>query len=232
MPRYISEEVLKERAQSLLAQRNEMLKDVDNLHVRIQRGNKKTGVNCWTVSLLPVVDCSNCAECSKDCYDLKSDLIYKGVVNDRCRNSAIHKADIARYWNEIDIQIKANFIRELRLNVGGDLNNDDFKYVAQLGANNPKTRILFFTKNYRGINKFLKKSSFPDNVFPILSAWQHVSMDNPYNLPCSHVLYEDGRTTAPQYGAIYCGGNCSECAFNGNGCWNLKHGEHVIFKVH
>ena len=232
MPRYISETILRDRARHLAEKRNGMVKEVDDLHVKIQRGNKKTGANCWTVSLLPVVDCKNCAECAKDCYDLKSDLIYKSVVNDRCRNSAIHKADPARYWKEVDLQVKANFVRELRLNVGGDLDNDDFEYVAELGRNNPKTRILFFTKNYKGINKFLKKNEFPENIFPIMSAWWGVDMDNPNNLPCAHVLYEDGRTTAPQYGAVYCGGNCSECAFNGEGCWALKRGEHVIFRVH
>ena len=232
MARYISESVLKERAKRLADRRNEMMSNVDELHVKIQPGNRKTGSNCWTVSLLPVVDCSNCKECSKDCYDLKSDLIYKQVVEDRCRNSAIHKADAKRYWNEIDVQIKANFVRELRINVGGDLNDKDFKYVAELGRKNPKTKILFFTKNYKGINKFLKTNEFPDNVSPIMSAWQGMEMDNPNNLPCAHVLYENGTTTAPEYGAIYCGGNCSECSFKGEGCWNLKRNEHVIFKVH
>lgn len=232
MPRYISEKVLKDRAQNLLEKRNKMLKDADELHVKIQQGNKKTGVNCWTVSLLPVVDCVNCKECSKDCYDLKSDMIYKSVVEDRCRNSVIHKQDRERYWSEIDLQIKANFIRELRLNVGGDLDDEDFHYVAELGRNNPKIKILFFTKNYKGINKYLSHDTFPDNVRAILSAWINTPMDNPYNLPCAHVLYESGATTAPDYGAIYCKGNCSECAFNEDGCWTLGKGGHVIFKVH
>ena len=92
--------------------------------------------------------------------------------------------------------------------------------------------ILFFTKNYKGINKFLDNNSFPSNVRPIMSAWENMEMDNPHNLPNSHVLYEDGRTTAPEYGAVYCGGNCSECAFKGEGCWNLKNGEHVVFMAH
>lgn len=232
MPRYISEKVLKERVAMLLEKRNEMLKDANELHVKIQKGNKKTGANCWTVSLLPVVDCINCKECSKDCYDLKSDLFYKSVVNDRCRNSVIHKADKERYWAEIDLQIKANFIRELRLNVGGDLDKQDFQYVDALGRSNPKVKILFFTKNYKGINEYLNYNTFPDNVHPILSVWKDMPMENPHNLPCAHVLYENGATTAPEYGAIYCGGNCSECAFNEDGCWTLGKGGHVIFKVH
>ena len=220
------------RVKKLLDARNANLAWVEELHVKLQRGNKKTGVNCWTVSLMPVIDCGNCSHCSHGCYDLRNDLIYPAVIEDRARNSAIHKVNPERYWREIDQQIKLNYVQELRLNVGGDLTDDDFYYVKALGEANPKTQILFFTKNYKGINKFLYDNKFPENVHPIMSAWQNMEMDNPHNLPCSHVLYEDGRTTAPEYGAYYCSGNCSECAFEGKGCWTLKNGEHVIFRVH
>lgn len=232
MGRYVGMDAINRRVKKLLDERDKKLANVDDYHVILQRGNRKTGANCWTVSLLPIIDCKNCAGCKGNCYDIKSDIIYPQVINDRTRNSAIHKMDIKRYWSEIDQQIKANFVTELRLNVGGDLTDNDFEYVALLGRENPRTRILFFTKNYKGINKFLDNNQFPENVKPIMSAWKDTEMDNPHNLPCSHVLWEDGSTTAPEYGAVYCGGNCSECAFKGEGCWNLKHGEHVIFKAH
>ena len=220
------------RLKTLIKTRDEMEKNVNDLHVRLQRGNKKTGINCFTVSLLPIIDCCNCKECKHDCYDMNNDMRYPSVIKDRAKNSVIHKLDKERYWNEIDIQIKANFIRELRLNVGGDLDYEDLFFVAEIGRNNPKTKVLFFTKNYDGINKFLEENAFPENVHPILSAWKGVKIDNPHNIPCSHVLYEDGSTTAPSYGAYYCTGNCSECSFNEEGCWTLKNGEHVIFHVH
>lgn len=207
-------------------------KKADKLHVKLQKGNSKTGPNCYTVSLMPVIDCGNCSMCSHNCYDLKSDLMYKQTVADRARNSAIHKADPERYWKEIDTQIKANFVSELRINVGGDLTDDDFAYVAKLGRQNRKTMILFFTKNYKGINEFMTYHRFPKNVHPIMSAWMDLPMDNPNRLPESHLLYKDGKTTAPEYGAYYCQGNCSRCAFMDEGCWNLKRGEHVIFKAH
>ena len=232
MGRTVGRGAIQSRVHKLSAIREEMMKDADILHVRLQKGNRKTGTNCWTVSLLPVIDCCNCNECMWDCYDLKTDLIYKQTINDRCRNSVIHATDIARFWNEVNLQVKANFVRELRINVGGDLIEEDFEYVKKLGEDNPKTKFLFFTKNYKGINNFLNENSFPENVHPIMSAWCGVKMENPHELPCSHVLYEDGSTTAPEYGAIFCGGNCSECAFNGEGCCTLKKGEHVIFRAH
>lgn len=228
----ISKEAIENRINKILAERTIRMANIAEQHVKLQRGNRKTGANCWTVSLAPIIDCINCSGCSGQCYDIRNDVIYPQVIADRAKNSAIHKADPKRYWDEIDIQIKANFVTELRINVGGDLTDEDFGYVAELGKKNPRTMILFFTKNYKGINKYLDNNSFPENVHPIMSAWGGMEMENPHNLPCSHVLYEDGRTTAPEYGAVYCGGNCSECAFNGDGCWNLKNGEHVIFRAH
>lgn len=228
----ISKEAIENRINKILAERTIRMANIEEQHVKLQRGNRKTGANCWTVSLAPIIDCVNCSGCSGQCYDIRNDVIYPQVIADRAKNSAIHKADPKRYWDEINMQIKANFVTELRINVGGDLTDEDFAYVAELGKKNPRTMILFFTKNYKGINKYLDNNSFPENVAAIMSAWEGMEMDNPHNLPCSHVLYEDGKTTAPEYGAVYCGGNCSECAFNGDGCWNLNNGEHVIFRAH
>lgn len=221
----------KKRLNTCMDARAKALKDVDNLHVKLQQGNSKTGKSCFTVSLMPVIDCVNCKECRQACYDLKADLRFPRVVADRAKNSAIHKADPFRYWSEIDAQIKANYVTELRINVGGDLTDEDFAYVAQLGRTNKNTMILFFTKNYKGINSFLEHHRFPKNVRPIMSHWPGVKMINPHHLPESHLLYKDGTTTGPDW-AYYCGGNCSECAFNAEGCWNLKKNEHVLFKVH
>lgn len=232
MAKTISKETMKKRVKTWREAREELYSKVDQLHVRLQGGNRKTGRNCMTVSLLPIIDCSNCLRCGKECYDVKSDMIMPNVVNDRLRNSVIHKLDPERYWRKIDCGVKSNYVTMLRINVGGDLTDEDFFYVAKLGRDNPKTDILFFTKNYKGINKFLATDSFPDNVHAIMSVWEKMEIENPYQLPCSHVLFDDGRTTAPEYGAVFCGGNCSECHFNGEGCWNLKKGEHVIFKYH
>ena len=228
----LTNEGYKKRLGTCVKARKDALKTADKMHVRLQKGNSKTGQNCWTVSLMPVVDCGNCEACSHSCYDLKADLRFPRVVKDRAKNSAIHKTDPARYWREIDEQVKANYVTELRINVGGDLSDDDFAYVAKLGRQNKNTMILFFTKNYKGINAFLEHHRFPKNVKPIMSHWKDLEMINPNHLPESHVLYEDGSTTGPAYGGYYCGGNCSECAFKGEGCWNLKKNEHVIFRAH
>ena len=228
----LRKEVIVGRVNKMLDMRKKYLEDIENVHIKIQKGNSKTGESCYTISLIPIADCKNCSECSETCYDICNVCYQPCVQNDRAKNSALHMADPKRFWDEVDIQIKAHFVREFRINVGGDLTDDDFAYVAELGRKNPNTMILFFTKNYNGINEFLNENEFPENVKPLMSAWIGMEMSNPHNLPCSHVLWEDGTTTAPEFGSVYCGGNCSECAFKGEGCWTLKKGESVIFKAH
>ena len=223
---------IKGRVQKMLELRDYWLEHLDEAHIILQKGNSKTGQNCYTVSLIPIADCPNCSGCWNKCYDILNVCFQPDVQNDRARNSAIHKADIKRFWAEIELQIRALFVTELRINVGGDLTEEDFYYVKELGKRNPKCDILFFTKNYDGINSFLDKNEFPTNVKALMSAWPEMEMQNPHNLPCSHVLFVDGTTTAPDFGAVFCNGNCSECHFNETGCWTLKKGEHVIFPAH
>ncbi len=230
----LGSEALSTRIQMLKKARDEAVKNVDNLHVKLQDGNSKTGKACFTVSFLPVVDCSNCQCCKHQCYDIKNvcSPIHPQVIADRAKNSAIHLIDPDRFWDEVELQMKANYVYFLRINVGGDLNDADFSFIASIGKRNPKTHIMFFTKNYKGINTYMEENTFPDNVHPILSVWKDLEVNNPHNLPCAHVIYNDGSTTAPEYGAYLCTGNCSECAFEDKGCWTLKNGEHVAFHEH
>lgn len=212
--------------------RKAALGHVATSHVKLQPGNKKTGAQVWTVSLLPVVDCLNCSECQKKCYDLLHDVIIPSVLKDRARNSAIHKADKARYWNEVGLGCLLNGVRFLRINVGGDMTDRDFDYVAGLATSNPKTEFLFFTKNYSGIAAWIRKHGMmPGNVHAIVSRWPGMKCGNPYFLPEAHVRFRDGTTTAP-HDAIECGGNCSECAETKNGCFGLARYQSVVFDEH
>ena len=52
------------------------VENVSDLHVKISDGNTKLGA-IPSVSLIPVMDCGNCAICAKSCYDLRNDMIYK-----------------------------------------------------------------------------------------------------------------------------------------------------------
>lgn len=246
---------------------------IENIHVILQPGNSKTGRNCWTTSLIPIADCKNCRGCMKECYDILNVCFQPNVQNDRARNSAIHKVDIRRYWTDVDEEIKAKLATELRIDVGGDLIYEDFNCIGELSENNPSCDMLFFTKTYDDLNRYIDENidrypdnfGYPANVSPFISRWPGVPCDNKYGVPESHVLYADGSTTAPiseklkrkildmvgcdndgfrmnllfeitlmmrEEGLYYCGGNCSECHFNKDGCWALKKGQHVIFPAH
>lgn len=77
------------------------VENVSDLHVKISEGNNKLGA-IPSVSLIPVMDCGNCAICAKSCYDLRNDMIYKEVIKTRAINSAIYHEDPERYFKEID----------------------------------------------------------------------------------------------------------------------------------
>ena len=88
------------------------------------------------------------------------------------------------------------------------------------------------TKKYDIINTALAVGTeIPENLHIIMSVWRNLECKNPYELPEAHVRYKTGGTTAG-YGAIECGGNCTECAITAGGCWTLKNGEQVVFNEH
>ena len=229
----MSMEAIMGRVQKMVAKREEYIKDIDNVHIKLQQGNSKTGKSVYTISLIPIADCGhNCKECKKQCYDVINVCFQPAVQNDRAKNSAVHKADIERFWNEVSYGIKYNCVQTLRLNVGGDICAADLPYINKVAKDNPKCDILFFTKSYEEVNEYLNENTFEPNVHCIMSAWENTEIENPHNLPVSHVLYADGRTTAPEYGSVYCGGNCAKCKYNDEGCWTLKKGQSVIFPAH
>lgn len=222
------------RVQKMVRMRDKYIEDIDNCHVKLMPGNSKTGKNCWTVSLIPLADCGhNCRECGKECYDIINVCFQPNVQRTRALNSAVHMMDINRYWEEISLGIQYNAVTELRLNVGGDIIYEDLIYIDDVARKNPKCDILFFTKSYEDVNMYLDEhGEFAPNVKCIMSAWKNTPMDNKHNLPTSHVLYVDGTTTAPEYGAVFCKGNCSQCHYNSEGCFALGKGESVIFPAH
>lgn len=207
-------------------------KPISELHVGISQGNTKTGILVPSVSLLPILDCGNCKACKGFCYDFRNDLRYTSSVIQRSVNSRLYRTDPERYFDEVSANVKASYCMFFRWHIGGDI--VDMPYLlgmVRVAQENPRVEFLAFTKMFGIVNDYLSDNALPSNLHIIFSGWVGMDMPNPYNLPSAHPLFADGRTTAPD-GAQYCGGNCSECARNGEGCWKLKNGEAVIFLVH
>lgn len=227
-------ETMQTRLQKMLALRAQYEENIDEVHVILQGGNSKTGALVYTTSFIPGVDCPNCSQCIGKCYDLRNDCWRPAVQNDRARNSAIHRLDPERYWDEVEALIRLNNGDALRINVGGDVTLPDMERICEMSLRNPNVEFLFFTKCYDDGNLFLDKRNgvLPDNMQMIYSRWPNMECNNPYHMPESHILWKDGTTTAPQYGAYLCQGDCTECLLSGEGCWTLKRGEHVVFNAH
>lgn len=243
-PAHISKEALIERVRKMVSRKNEILDDgVNKYHVRLMEGNDKTGQNCKTTSFIPGHDCPNCAFCMHDCYDIRNVCFQPWVQNVRAINSAIHQADPERYWWEVAHQCEEEMVRELRLNVGGDLRDEDFKLVNDNLGSLRGTDTMFFTHNNKGINAYLDVvGKFKGNIHALISVsrnqpWNQ-AVDNRHNLPMAHIRYEDG--TCPTLDALNvkpskvfgCGGNCSRCFWEKKGCPYLKKGQHMVFDYH
>lgn len=224
-------EAMKTRLAKMINARENFAKDLENLHVFISSGNRKTGFSVPSVSLIPVADCGNCASCSRLCYDLRNDCIYNGVIESRAKNSAIAHEDLDRYFSEIGAACVA--YRFFRWHIGGDiLHRPYFDGMIKTALNNPHCKFLAFTKRYDIVNAFIAEGGeIPENFQVIFSAWPGAELVNPYNMPVSSPLFVDG-SHAAGVDPVSCPGDCSNCAVMGSGCWTLKRGQGVVFAAH
>lgn len=124
------------------------LENVSDLHVKISDGNTKLGA-IPSVSLIPVMDCGNCSICSKSCYDLRNDMIYKEVIKTRAINSAIYHEDPERYFKEIDGYLDYRFPRAFRFHIGGDIQDKWYlDKMCEIARKHKDTKFLAFTKMF------------------------------------------------------------------------------------
>lgn len=184
-----------------------------------------------SVSLPPILTCSNCAQCSKYCYALKMARLRKNVNGSWAKNLAVYQADPDRYFREVAFAAK-NY-RNFRWHVAGDILSDSYlQGMIKVARECPSTSFLAFTKSFGIVNRYLDAgNSLPENLKIVFSGWVGLEMENPHNLPTSHPIFADGTTSAPD-GAKWCGGNCSECAAHSSGCWTMGKGDAVIFALH
>lgn len=224
-------DAVRRRIQSMLAFRDEV--NVEESHVKLSYGNRKTGALVPSVSLIPVADCSNCAICAKGCYDVRNVCFQKTVQKSRANNSAIWMADPARYMSEIKNHVK--FLRFFRWHVGGDIKDTEYlKGMVNIALETPTCEFLAFTKQYDIVNSFLMMGyKFPSNLHIIFSDWRGAEFYNPHNLPVSSPLWADG-TKGPHCtdDAFMCPGSCEECAEAWVGCWAAKGGQTILFEAH
>lgn len=226
-------DAVRRRIQSMLAFRDEV--NVEEAHVKFSTGNRKTGAQVPSVSLIPVADCGNCAVCAKGCYDVRNVCFQTTVQRARANNSAIYKVDALKYFREIREYIIKKRVRFFRWHVGGDLKDTYYlRNVTDIALATPECQHLAFTKMYDIVNSFLMMGyKIPDNLHIIFSDWRGAEFDNPYEMPVSSPLWPDG-TKGPHCTdkTFLCPGSCEECAENGVGCWVAGKGDTILFIAH
>ena len=224
----LSSEAIKARISSMIQARREYEKDVENIHVYISPGNKKTGL-IPSVSLIPVADCLNCKSCAGSCYDLRHDCIYNGVKDTRARNSAIFRKDPDRYFNEISLYCSLYLPAFFRWHIGGDIPTRSYlDGMIKTAKENPRTTFLAYTKSNR-ISNAAKRAGveIPENLVIVFSNWFNDILENPFNFATSNPQDIDGNTTANGAGFV-CPGNCITC----KACFKAVSGTEIIMPLH
>lgn len=222
---------IKHRVQQMLAFRDEV--NVEESHVKLSYGNRKTGALVPSVSLIPVADCGNCKVCSRGCYDVRNVCFQKTVQKSRANNSAIWQMDPERYMSEIKKAMR--YLRFFRWHVGGDVKDENYlRGMVEAAEENPQCESLAFTKMYGLFNKWIAEHGpLPKNLHIIFSDWRGAEFENPYNLPVSSPLWADGTKGPHCTEDIYlCEGNCTACAEANGGCWSAGKGSTILFEAH
>lgn len=197
--------------------------------VSISKGNSKMGF-IPSVSLPPIVTCAKGCPCAKKCYAAKLCRIYPSVRKAYTNNLDILNSDPAEYWKQVNDAVIVS--RYFRFHVSGDIvDSEYFVRMVLIARANPHCEILAFTKRYDIVNEWLQDNylNVPRNLHIIFSEWEGMPIENPYRFPVAHVIFK-GSEPADDW--KICGGNCSECACRGVGCWELKRGEHIAFYEH
>ena len=204
------------------------------LKLHISGGNMKLGA-IMNISLPPVTTCHNCGSCKHYCYAVRSYNRLPDTAAAWNENYLLFITDPDRYFSEISAAVKLQ--RFFRWHVSGDIVNGlYFAGMIRVALENPKVEFLAFTKAYQILNAAIAAGAvIPSNLHLIFSAAPGVDMPNPYRLPECHINFADPALNTYCGGAEYihhCGGNCTECAINGCGCFFLKNGDVTIIDQH
>ena len=206
----------------------------DAVRIHISSGNNKLGA-IMNISLPPVVTCHNCATCKHYCYAVRTYNRFTDTANGWNENYLLFLTDPTVYFASISYAVRLQ--RFFRWHVSGDIvNGDYFAGMIQVALENPKCEFLAFTKAYQIVNTAIANGAIiPANLHVVFSAAPGVDMPNPYRLPECHINFADPALNTYCGGAEYvhhCGGNCTECAIAGCGCFFLKPGDVTIINQH
>lgn len=196
-------------------------------HVHISMSNSKMG-KIPSFSVLPLVTCANCGQCSKYCYACKGCFLFPDNRMNLADNtvSAIENPEFTKQVILDFLHGKTVTYKYFRFNVAGDVFNHEYlEMIVSIARKTRGTKFLVFTKNYKMFNSFFTENKKPSNLSIIFSSWGGVNFENPHNFPIAAVdvpgeVFPDN--------VVDCSGNCQECLY----CFNAKKGDCVRFQLH
>ena len=196
--------------------------------ISISPGNRKMGA-IPSISLPACTTCNPSAPCFKECYAVKVARIYKTAGAAYERNLDILKKDPSLYWSQVEAA--AMVTKYFRYHVSGDIPDlEYFNNMISLANKLSDTNFLAFTKQYNIVNSYLNNGGIiPSNLKVIFSNWGAWKCSNPHKLPTCEVIFK-GDKAADQW--KICGGNCTNCACAGIGCWTLQNNETIAIYKH
>lgn len=233
--RFLSAETVANMYEKFRDAQEQMIENVDNIHVCVSNKDGKLGPLVWNVSLLPYVDCPACAMrgmCCFICYDSPLLNFRPSLMYARARNSAIHKVDRERFWNEVKEAIRKNFIQALRVNVGGDIDKEDLPYIDEISRD--YCEVLMFTECHDEIIEYDRAVGGID-----LTRW-HVmrsagteELKEDSDLPACYISSKKHSNFLPKKNCVDCvNHNCSKCFIEHSGCFGLQRGDNMILPAH
>ena len=186
-----------------------------------------------SINLPPVKTCRPDAPCKGTCYACK------GLFN-MGRNRKILEDNWEYYWNHPvdyfkEIRKACVTAKLFRWHSAGDIPSSWYLWnMVKIAEEIPDTKFLCFTKQYETVNKYLMRfDKLPSNLIVVFSAWGDYDFPNPHNLPVAYVRLKSGEGSDKiPADARKCTGYCAECILGESNCWNLKHGESVVFNEH
>ena len=198
------------------------------IKLSVSPGNTKMGT-IPSISLPPVETCAKNAPCVGLCYARRMCRRYKDTAEAYRRNLELWNVEPSAF--ELQATASAMLTRFFRWHVGGDIPSMEYlNMMCNVAARCTHTEFLVFTKKYEVVNTFIDEGgNVPQNLKIIFSEWGEFKPYNPHDLPTAAVIFKN---EVPPSDTKICGGNCTVCACQGVGCWELKKGEKIYFYQH
>lgn len=202
---------------------------------KVNRGNTKTGKQCYVINFPPITTCRLNAPCASICYAMKAYRLYPQVKT--CYDNNLMS------WRDRPKEIMWEILAQIpekksvcRLFASGDFSDINFfLLMVEIAKARPLTTFYAYTKQYEIVNcaMDLLKGILPENLKIIFSEWDGLLMPNPYNFPVARVILKSDtllvKAIKLKSGKLCgCQASCYECGY----CWKMKSGQAVLFDQH